>query len=414
MVKDVAVKNIEVIPNTINYKRVSGRFQSIRVKPPSCRRFFKFNQTKYKNGTRIIKSHLLSKLEKITDNMIQNHSIQMKNRVKKLRTTINNLIEQNVQFQNHRSGTFIMMKIDHIPYYKIKQLGRGNQGAVYLFETNNGDQFDIKYSVEPQYSKKQSKHLNEAEILRALQGHPSIQKWVDSRGQARDLEYEWFIQMVHFEGVTLFDYIRKSHPHASEELEEAELKTITDQLISGMSHIHKQQIVHQDIKPENILIGKNNRQSIEIKIIDFGSSRKLKDYGQQWLEGTPRYWHIKCLTPVKRSIKISGDIALRNDKYALGATLCYVALGHQLDYTEWNELNPSIWYSKACRRYLWAVANYHEYINQTNELISHENEEIKKIGLYIKSLIQDENPDICIKIDIIGTKDKMIINDVST
>lgn len=47
--------------------------------------------------------------------------------------------------------------------------------------------------------------------------------------------------------------------------------SFTSQLLSAIHHIHSYDIIHTDIKPENILIIPHN-ESIQIKIIDFGSS----------------------------------------------------------------------------------------------------------------------------------------------
>ena len=41
------------------------------------------------------------------------------------------------------------------------------------------------------------------------------------------------------------------------------------QLVAGMEHIHKHQILHRDIKPRNLLVNSN----CELKICDFGLAR---------------------------------------------------------------------------------------------------------------------------------------------
>ena len=59
-----------------------------------------------------------------------------------------------------------------------------------------------------------------------------------------------------------------------EYLEEKEAVQYLHQLIQGLQHMHNKNIVHLDIKPENILCvdAKSNR----IKLIDFGLARELK------------------------------------------------------------------------------------------------------------------------------------------
>ena len=60
------------------------------------------------------------------------------------------------------------------------------------------------------------------------------------------------------------------------------------QLLEVLAYIHSKKVVHRDIKPENILI---NKQTNEIKIIDFGIATEMKK-GETSLKarvGTPYY-----------------------------------------------------------------------------------------------------------------------------
>jgi protein phosphatase len=48
-----------------------------------------------------------------------------------------------------------------------------------------------------------------------------------------------------------------------------EVRNITEQIAKGLNSFHKQEMIHQDLRPENIMIDKINT----IKIIDFGATR---------------------------------------------------------------------------------------------------------------------------------------------
>jgi len=72
---------------------------------------------------------------------------------------------------------------------------------------------------------------------------------------------------------------------------EAEAAYILNQLASAINHCHSKNIIHCDIKPENIMIDENNN----VTLIDFGLS---KIYSKKLLEfscGTPAYMAPECL-----------------------------------------------------------------------------------------------------------------------
>ena len=79
----------------------------------------------------------------------------------------------------------------------------------------------------------------------------------------------------------LLNYIRKRS-----KISEQTAKIIFKQLMEGLDYIHKNNIVHRDIKLDNILIDLTNT----IKICDFGVSRRLLP-GDIMFEhcGTPAY-----------------------------------------------------------------------------------------------------------------------------
>lgn len=57
------------------------------------------------------------------------------------------------------------------------------------------------------------------------------------------------------------------------ELSEREVIKYMLQIIDGVQFIHKQDIVHLDLKPENIMCV--NKTGSKIKLIDFGLARRL-------------------------------------------------------------------------------------------------------------------------------------------
>ena len=56
---------------------------------------------------------------------------------------------------------------------------------------------------------------------------------------------------------------------------ERDAANVIKQLISAISYCHSKKVCHRDLKPENILI--DNKESLTIKLIDFGTSQRFED-----------------------------------------------------------------------------------------------------------------------------------------
>ena len=88
--------------------------------------------------------------------------------------------------------------------------------------------------------------------------HPNVLKILPTRREKTKLYY-----VTEFlDGLTLREWINSN--------QKPEVKTvikIVEQLIKGLQAFHRMEMLHQDLKPENVLIDKNG----SVKIIDFGS-----------------------------------------------------------------------------------------------------------------------------------------------
>ena len=72
-------------------------------------------------------------------------------------------------------------------------------------------------------------------------------------------------------------------------LTEQAVSKIIAKVLHAVSYCHSKGITHRDIKPENILF-KSNDPEAEVKIIDFGLSRKyLSNEKMHTILGTPYY-----------------------------------------------------------------------------------------------------------------------------
>ncbi len=120
-----------------------------------------------------------------------------------------------------------------------------------------------------------------------------------------------------FGGISLKDSLR------SKELDLKSLLQISAKISGTLGLIHKNNIIHLDIKPDNILI---NTEKSEVKITDFGISAVLTHandelYNPDVIEGTLSY-----MSP-EQTGRMNRGVDYRTDIYSLGATFYEMLTG---------------------------------------------------------------------------------------
>ena len=91
--------------------------------------------------------------------------------------------------------------------------------------------------------------------------HPNIVNYLDSFL----VKAELWVVMEYMEGGPLTDIIEGAN------MSEAQISGICFETLKGLFHLHGRNIVHRDIKSDNILMDSEGRA----KITDFGFSAKL-------------------------------------------------------------------------------------------------------------------------------------------
>jgi serine/threonine-protein kinase len=125
-----------------------------------------------------------------------------------------------------------------------------------------------------------------------------------------------YMVMEYLEGVTLEDEIEKGP------LELRRALRIALQIALGLGRAHELGVVHRDIKPGNIHLGRRGSQRDFVKILDFGVARIEHDAritGQNMIVGTPEYIapeQIRAASPTPHA-----------DLYSLGCLLFEMLTG---------------------------------------------------------------------------------------
>lgn len=150
-------------------------------------------------------------------------------------------------------------------YYDIfEELGSGAFGVVHrAVEKSTGRNFAAKFIPTPSQAEK-STVRKECDTMNRL-----IHQRLLNLHDVFDEGDEMCLITEFLSGGELFEKI--SNP--SYKMTEYEAKKYIRQICEGLQHMHENNIVHLDIKPENILF--ESRTSQNVKIVDFGLATRL-------------------------------------------------------------------------------------------------------------------------------------------
>ncbi|HEX9917051.1 MAG TPA: protein kinase, partial [candidate division Zixibacteria bacterium] len=151
-----------------------------------------------------------------------------------------------------------------ISHYKIlEKLGEGGMGVVYKAQDTKLDRI-VALKFLPKHllcdSEAKARFIHEAQAASAL-NHPNI----TTIHEIDEIEGECFISMEYIEGRDIKELVEKKG------LSIEEILKIAIQVVEGLSRAHQKDIVHRDIKSDNIMVTKDGL----VKIMDFGLA-KLK------------------------------------------------------------------------------------------------------------------------------------------
>ena len=199
-------------------------------------------------------------------------------------------------------------------YRLTKRIGEGSFGQIYSAKYNN-NYFALKFENR---SKSQNLLENEGHIMSYLQS--KYLPYIYSFGYSG----EFNVLVMELMGKSLEQIFENSYPKRFSVNCVAKLGL---QMIEILEYIHNMHIIHRDIKPDNFVLGRENKKK-HLFLLDFGlakkyrSSKTLKHYPmikRKNLTGTARYASINALNGLTQS--------RRDDLEAVGYVLFYFLKG---------------------------------------------------------------------------------------
>ncbi|KAG8374350.1 hypothetical protein BUALT_Bualt11G0122700 [Buddleja alternifolia] len=197
-------------------------------------------------------------------------------------------------------------------YMVGKQIGAGSFSTVWHARHRvHGTEFAIKEIVTARLNSKLQESLkSEIFILRRID-HPNIIRLHDMIEEPGKI----YIVLEYCKGGDLSMYIQQRQG----KIPETTAKHFMLQLAEGLKVLRENNLIHRDLKPQNLLLSTNNDKSV-LKIADFGFARSLQPRGlAETLCGSPLYMAPEIMQLQKYDAKA--------DLWSVGAILFQLVTG---------------------------------------------------------------------------------------
>ncbi|MEJ2085763.1 MAG: serine/threonine-protein kinase [Acidobacteriota bacterium] len=187
--------------------------------------------------------------------------------------------------------------------YRVRSLlGRGGMGEVWRA-------YDLKLRQDVAIKSLRRELVADPRALETLRQEVRAAREVISPNVCRvfdlqELDGQELVSMEYIDGVTLHEILAERSP-----LQLDEAREIASQFLAGLEAIHTADLVHQDIKPENVMVTRTGR----VVVMDFGLAKGLQTGISDHIAGTPAY-----MSPEQSR---GGEQDTRSDVYSAGVVL---------------------------------------------------------------------------------------------
>jgi formylglycine-generating enzyme required for sulfatase activity/serine/threonine protein kinase len=210
--------------------------------------------------------------------------------------------------------------VGHAQYEILRELGRGGMGVVYLARNRLLARQEVLKVVNQDLLERAG---GKERFLREIQAAAMLShRNVVTAYAALPLGQMLVFAMEYVEGDDLAKVVKATGP-----LPVVNACYYAQQVALGLQHAFEKQMVHRDIKPQNLILSRDGKKHV-VKILDFGLAKVMREKteasdltGTGKMLGTPDY-----IAPEQTLDAARADI--RADIYSLGCTLYYLLAGH--------------------------------------------------------------------------------------
>ncbi len=203
-------------------------------------------------------------------------------------------------------------------YRVVEPISAGAMGAVYRAIDNESDtEVALKQCTNPHHDQR---FEAEARLLSAL-SHPRVVRIIDHFSAPTGQ----YLVMDLVRGIDLGVLLKQRGTPGLPVDQSIEYVRHT---CEALSYVHDQQIVHRDVKPQNLILSENG-----VVLVDFGIARLLDEVEQQGTVGigTPRF-----MAP---EVFAGGNVSARTDVFSVAATLWTLIAGRPPVYADPSKLS---------------------------------------------------------------------------
>ncbi len=212
--------------------------------------------------------------------------------------------------------------------YELREIiGVGGMAYVYRAYDTIDDRIVAVKILKDEYLHNEEfsrRFKNESKAI-AILSHKNIVRVID----VSFTDSMQYIVMEYIDGITLKEYIEQQKV-----LQWKEVVHFIVQILQALQHAHDKGIVHQDVKPQNIMLLSDGT----IKVTDFGIARFSRAANQQSEQGDKAIGSVHYISPEQARAEITDE---KSDIYSLGVMM-YEMLTGKLPFESDNAVSVAI------------------------------------------------------------------------